>query len=299
MDKVTFRDETHKLRLFLCRVLPKNILFDSLLLQTKYLIVEKKFIRRRTDPFTWKLYKKNQQPNLINDPTLADKISAKKFVHSKGIPVIPTIKEFIEKDDNLCANQILRLLNEHKILILKGSCASGQNYLLNCTSTSHAYVVRCLKNIRSTDYYTISRETVYKGQKSRIYVEKVLEPISDVKDIKFHVFRGEAKFIQLDFDRFDEHTQSWWTTENVPKPVDISVGYKKHNETDILPIPSEIIQLAYSYIKKLNITDDYVRIDFLSQNTNIYFAEFTYFPWGMARCIKPYGSNALFASLMS
>lgn len=133
-----------------------------------------------------------------------------------------------------------------------------------------------LKKALSSNLYWYGREWAYKNVTPRIIAEKYMVDESgyDLKDYKIHNFNGEAKIIQVDFDRFsDHHRRNFYTTDweyrdvQIKCPSDPSVQIAKPKKLD------ELLYLA----QKLSAGHPHVRTDFYSIEDRLYFGEMTFY----------------------
>ena len=66
-----------------------------------------------------------------------------------------------------------------------------------------------------TDYYSLGREWCYKYSRKAIICEELLEDENGQipADYKFFCFNGKVKYIQVDFDRFTNHSRAFYTVD--------------------------------------------------------------------------------------
>ena len=161
--------------------------------------------------------------------------------------------------------------------VLKGTHGSGFNII--CKDKSKMNWDEEFKKMRRwlrTNYYLQNREWVYKDQKPRIICEKYLEEkeVGQLRDYKFHCFNGEPKFIQVDFDRFQNHKKNIYDTNwnlievEFNYPYDNSISIEKPKKFEEMKKLSKILSNDFPYS----------RIDFYYLNHTIIFGEITFFP---------------------
>ena len=161
--------------------------------------------------------------------------------------------------------------------VLKGTHGSGFNII--CKDKSKMNWDEEFKKMRRwlrTNYYLQNREWVYKDQKPRIICEKYLEEkeTGQLRDYKFHCFNGEPKFVQVDFDRFNDHKKNIYDTNwelievEFNYPYDSSITIEKPKKFDEMKNLSKTLSKDFPYS----------RIDFYYLNDTIIFGEITFFP---------------------
>lgn len=165
--------------------------------------------------------------------------------------------------------------------IIKANHGSGTNIIVeNGNYNKDEIIKECKKWLRSP--YGLNKiEWAYQGIERRIIVERLLKDEEGKlpKDYKFFVFHGKCRLIQVDFDRHEKHSQSFYNRQ---------WGYLNLKRTK----PKGKIEKApKNYIKMLEIVEnlgkkfDFVRIDLYSLNNKIFFGEITHYP---AAGIKPF-----------
>jgi hypothetical protein len=125
------------------------------------------------------------------------------------------------------------------------------------------------------NYYNLGREWVYKDIIPRIVCEKYLEPKRDnqLYDYKFFCFSGKVKYIQVDVDRYSNHTRCFYDPKWNKQPfVFNSTLYKKE-----IDIPENLDKMI-SVSEKLSSGIPFVRIDLYSIDDQVIFGEMTFYP---------------------
>ena len=295
MDVVAHRRWGELVRKAIMFVLPHNRLGDMLFIQLKYFFVYREFIKKNSDPFSYKLLRlNNHSTNYFGYEKLADKLLLKDFAESQEIPYIPC--EYVVNGESKADYQnLVDFLNAHadSRFLMKGSLVSGENYFIDGTldfESFKAHFKGCSKNM-----YQSSREIVYKADTNRVYLEKVIADDSNVYDAKIHVFNGKPLFLQVDTNRFSGHLQGYFTIWDQVQRKDMSVGYQAMDEQS-QPPNSEVLKKIRRIIDQLNLKLPYVRIDFLVAENHVYIGELTFYPWGIARRITPQSVNNFWAS---
>jgi hypothetical protein len=127
----------------------------------------------------------------------------------------------------------------------------------------------------SEDYYKKGREWVYKDIDRKIVCEKFIESDDgrDLLDYKFFCFNGKPEFVQVDIDRFSDHTRNIYSTEW--KKQNFSICYPQSNEEVDNPIDfNEMLEI----VKKLAYDQNFIRIDLYTASGKIFFGELTHYP---------------------
>jgi hypothetical protein len=125
----------------------------------------------------------------------------------------------------------------------------------------------------SKEYSPIEGEYWYDRSKSRVIVEKYIESGNrdTLLDYKFFVFHGEVKYIEVDFDRFSNHTRRIFTREwNV---TDIKIKYPLGEKIEKPTMLDDMIEIA----ETLGEDFDFIRVDLYqpNQSEKIIFGELT------------------------
>jgi len=117
----------------------------------------------------------------------------------------------------------------------------------------------------------------YSGSKQRILVEEVLVDQSNQlpKDYKVFVFHGKAKFVQVDYNRFGNHSRAFFTSDW--EKLDLLCIYPMSTITEKRPAELEEI-LGYSETIAKEI--DFLRVDFYITQDGVKFGETTVYPGG-------------------
>lgn len=116
-------------------------------------------------------------------------------------------------------------------------------------------------------------EWSYLNIEPKIIIEEYLEDESgSLRDYKVHCFHGEPQYIQVDSDRFENHTRAFYDLEW--NRCQFGLGFKRSDERVAPPAQlKEMIELS----RKLSNDFPYVRMDYYCANEKLYFGEFTFF----------------------
>jgi hypothetical protein len=204
----------------------------------------------------------------------ADKYSVREYVKEKigSQYLIPLVFKTENYKD----------INEDKLpnypVIIKTTHDSGGTFIIqNKKEFDFKILQNKLKKLLSKNFYYLNREWEYKNIKPRIVVEKFLEDDSKNKqlnDYKIYCFHGKPMFIQTIFDRGIETKEDWHDTNWNPLDSYYFTSNKKYLKKPILL--NEMLNIA----EVLSQDFPYVRVDLYISNSQIYFGELTFRPYG-------------------
>lgn len=204
--------------------------------------------------------------------TMVDKCEAKKYV--AGIigeeHIIPTIAVYDKVEDI----DFDKLPNQ---FVLKWTHDSGG--LVICKDKSKLNVDEARKKLKkgeSSNYFWRTREWSYKNVKPRIIAEQYMEDESgwQLKDYKIFCFNGEPKFIEVDYDRYVGHKLNVYDLDwNF-----IDFYMTSPNDKNIKISKPESLNQMLDYARMLAKDIPFVRVDFYSINSHVYFGELTFHP---------------------
>ena len=204
--------------------------------------------------------------------TLSDKFKVRDFVKTTIgedylIPLIGCYKTLDEIP-------LAQLPNK---FIIKATHGSGWNLICKDKESFDWKLSRAIvEEWLNTNFYWRFREWAYRDIPPRIVVENLLQDKNgDIPtDYKFFCFNGEPKLIQVDFDRYANHTQSFFDVNW--KKLPFKQAYPKNpSKVD----PPENFQQMIEVARKLSIDIPFVRVDLYSLESKIYFGEMTFYPW--------------------
>ena len=203
---------------------------------------------------------------------MVDKIEAKKYVASiiGDKYIIPTLGTWNTVDDidwDSLPNQF----------VIKVTSDSGG--IVVCKDKTKLDIEKAkakLKHGWGKNYYDIRKEYPYKDVKPRIIAEQYMEDESgwQLKDYKIFCFNGEPRFIEVDYDRYVGHKLNVYDLDW--KFVDFYMTSPNDKNVEIAK-PESLSQML-DYARMLAKDIPFVRVDFYSIYTNIYFGELTFFP---------------------
>lgn len=139
----------------------------------------------------------------------------------------------------------------------------------------------------------IRNEYWYSSIKPRVIVEERLrDDEHDVPlDFKFFVFHGEVKYIQVDMDRFSEHSRRLYDREW--NPLEVSLKYPKG---PVISEPEKLDKMV-SVADQLGDEFDFIRVDLYQLNDQrVVFGELTVGPGSGEERFKPVDYDFEFGS---
>lgn len=202
---------------------------------------------------------------------IVDKHEAKNYVEQKvGFKyVIPTYKLYESADE-------INLQEMPERFALKTTHGSGWNQIhLNHNTITTDDLRIYFKKWLSKSYYLYSKEWPYKNVKPRILCEELLfdENNKLPDDYKFFVFNGKVKLVQVDHDRFSDHTRSFYDRKWKKQPF--SIGYRMCDYEIVEPKNfKEMITVAETLAQSFT----FLRVDLYNINGIIKVGELTCFP---------------------
>ena len=211
-----------------------------------------------------KLNYKNEKATIC-----ADKYEVRKYLEDRGYKWL--LNDLIGVYENVDEIDVDKLPNR---FVLKATHGSGWNLIVkNKNNIKWNPWKLIMKSWLKQNFYYYGREWVYKNMKPRIICEKYLEDRNgELLDYKVYCFNGEPKFIQVDVDRFGNHTGNYYDINWNYMPFQ----YDDENSGRIIDKPKNLKEI-------LNISRDlskefpHVRVDFYEVNGNLYFGELTFF----------------------
>jgi hypothetical protein len=240
----------------------------------------------------------HQRVNWKNPQTLAEKMQILKIDPEAKKMWIYTdrhqVREYVKK--SVGGKHLIKLLGVFgnpeainidslpKRFVLKTTHGSGQ--IIICKNKSDLNWQKTKEQLRKwlqTNYYKKFREKSYQLIKPRIICEKYMEDKNgNLFDYKLFCFHGRPRLIQVDLDRYTNHTQNFYTPgwKKIPMARCFPVFKKK------LPKPKYIkkmLQIATILAKPF----PHVRVDLYSVDNKIYFGEMTFTSFAGYPVFKP------------
>ena len=162
--------------------------------------------------------------------------------------------------------------------VIKLNTGSGYNIIVDDKKQiDKEKVIKQLKKWLTEDYFKIKKENQYKNINKKILIEKYIENRDgQLQDFKFYCFNGKIEFIEVDFDRFFDHTMNFyspnWSLLNITKG-----NYQNYSKNFDKPLNFEMMK---DKVEKIAEDFQFARIDFYNVDGKIYFGEITLTPAG-------------------
>jgi hypothetical protein len=137
----------------------------------------------------------------------------------------------------------------------------------------------------------LGTEWGYKNIRPAIMVESFIDDNGSVPvDYKFFCYSGRAEFLKIDFDRFEDHSESFFDRElNLLNLV--GRGIKQYQGKFELPENyKDMVRVAETLSQGI----DFIRVDLYSVAGRIYFGEFTCYHGGGLIRLSPRKFDFLF-----
>ena len=175
-----------------------------------------------------------------------------------------------------------------------------EKFVMKCTHGSGCNIIcedkskldwkkesRKLRRWLKTNYYLAKREVVYQNIKPRIICEKFLvqNDGEELRDYRFFCFKGEPKFITVDFSITDKKKTRRNLYDLEWNLMDEEISYPK--ETEIEVDKPEKLEEMIEISKKLSSGFPHARVDFYYIENKIIFGEITFFHQSGMGKIKP------------
>lgn len=202
---------------------------------------------------------------------MADKYEAKQVLNERlgSDRTVPTAAIFDSPDQ-------IRLDELPDALALKATHGSGWNIINRDKSELDEDEVQSYFRFwLGKSYYRYSKEWAYKHIRPRVICEPLLmDEQGDLPlDYKIFCFGDKARYVQVDFDRFTNHTRSFYDLDW--NKLDFSFGYPMSDKKVARPVPlEEMIEIAETIACGL----PFLRVDFFVHQDNPYVGELTFYP---------------------
>lgn len=220
----------------------------------------------------------------------ADKILVRNYVKEK------IGKEYLNRIIWIGNDLMLaRKIELPKKFVIKINQGSGSNIIVDDISTLNWEKADIqTKEWLKSDHSEYSSEWQYRWINPKILIEEFLEDSNGnvPLDYKFFCFRGIAHMVQIDFDRFKNHTRSFYDREF--KILPFGLKYPR-NFTNISKPKNfnKMIELA----EKLSDGENFIRIDFYDVGKPI-FGEITLHPGAGLEQFEPPNYDEIIGRLM-
>ena len=157
--------------------------------------------------------------------------------------------------------------------VLKATHGAAWNII--CHNKSEFDINKSKKVMNSwlkSNFYELWGEYVYKNVAPRLICEELLsnENEPSLIDYKFHCFHGLPTYIQIDRNRFQNHTLDFYDLEWNRLPF----GLWFPPSSKSIPKPEPLVKMI-ELAKILSAEFNYIRVDFYVVKDKIYFGELT------------------------
>lgn len=181
--------------------------------------------------------------------------------------------------------------------VLKINNGSGYNLIVNDKNKIDIKKTNKLLNKwLKEDYYKIKKEPQYKNVERKIICEKYISDSNgQLMDYKFFCFNGKIEFIEVDFNRFDNHTMNFYDVNW--KLLDLKKG-NYSNYLGEVNKPKNFLKMI-DIVNKLSKQFLFVRVDLYNVDGKIYFGELTFTPAGGVTPFKPLEKDLEYSKLIN
>jgi len=121
------------------------------------------------------------------------------------------------------------------------------------------------------NYYYAGREWNYRPLKPKVIVEPLIFGGTNVEDFKIFCFNGEPRLIQVDIDRYINHTRKFFDVDW--REQDFSILYPR--STAEFPRPASLEKMLAA-ARKLSAPFSFVRVDLYTDNRQVLVGEITH-----------------------
>ena len=216
----------------------------------------------------WWIKKHYRDPRMT---TCADKLAVREYANAK-CPSLRFPEVLFVTDDP--AQIPFQELPEQ--CVIKSNHASGHLIFYDRRGSNRADIIRACKRWLSRPYGESTSEWAYQHIPRRIFGEQRLYDTTNsaLSDYKVFVFNGSAKLIQVDLDRYSNHTRRLYDRDWNDIPV--QYNYRMGRGVPRPPNFSELCRFAECLADEF----PFVRVDFYLIGTEIFLGEMTFYPGG-------------------
>jgi hypothetical protein len=178
-------------------------------------------------------------------------------------------------------------------LVMKANHGSGWVRVVeNKTAVRRDDLVNTAKDWLRRDFTAVGRERAYAHVSRAVYAEELLcgDAGELPPDYKFFVFGGKVRMVQVDRDRFAQHTQVLY--DKHWRLIPGTVAARQGEPVDAPPALGTMIDAA----ERLSASADFVRVDLYAIAGKAYFGELTTSP---NKGLSPFDPPSLDAQLGS
>ena len=247
----------------LIKLVPENRLGDKIYSFVQFILRHKR-IPTKSLIFNDVLYQIKVSEE-ITDP-LRVYVSDKEFVKLY-------IKAVVGEQFSIPTIKILRTLSEVEAYDFPRNCCIKPSHVSGTVilrKNNEPISLEEIKGWFSINHYQVGREANYKALKPKVIVEPLLFGDSNILDYKVFCYKGRPRLIQVDIDRYIDHTRKYFDTDW--NELDFSINYRrcpKHLEK-----PDNFEEML-SVAAKLSEGFSFVRIDLYSDGKTCQVGEIT------------------------
>jgi hypothetical protein len=127
-----------------------------------------------------------------------------------------------------------------------------------------------IKSWFGINYYYAGREWNYQRLKPKVIVEPLIFDSNNIEDFKIFCFNGEPRLIQVDLDRYVDHTRKFFDTDW--NEQDFSILYPRSTAPFARPAS---LDTMLAVARRLSAPFSFVRIDLYSEGDRVLVGEIT------------------------
>lgn len=260
--------------------MPNKVYYLKRIVQACYILAKQKKYSKAIDrEYLSLLYKKNfnRKLNWSNPTCFTEKLQILKLnacnnslkKYSDKIKSNEYVKEILGEEHVASqigiyqhASDITYKILKDKNCVIKCNHDSNSSFIIEKIDYVDYLMLRIILSLLlKSNYHLLARENNYKGIEPRIIIE--IKENNIIKDVKFFVFFGEIKLIQIDDLKRKKRVLN-----------------KIFSETDYynLGISSALMEEMIAATKRIYPVCTFCRIDYMVTENSYYFTEFTFYP---------------------
>jgi len=249
---------------------------------------------RRPTTFNEKVHwiRRYERSSLL--PQLADKVAVRRYVEERlGAGVLTDLIGTWDRPEDIPWATL------PTPCVLKMNWGSGMNlFIWNRSSLDVRAVIRQLEAWRQHNFYWHLREWAYKHIPPVILAERMLQTADGEipADYKLFCFDGVPRLVQVDRDRFTNHTRALYRLPWEFVPVEYTYPVTP-NAAQLPPPPN--LRIMVDYAMTLAAALPFVRADFYDLDHRVVFGELTWYPDAACGSFSPSTYDAEFGQWLS
>lgn len=173
-------------------------------------------------------------------------------------------------------NNINDINKELSNVIVKCNHGSMMNKIFNDKISNNLSALNILDKFMNTDYSSKFGEMQYKNIERKLIVEPLLKNVKDIK-----VYTTSSEILTIQYNDFTSNKRFFYDAYgNYIKDLDlIGNAFTKSNKSEETKDIKDIYKKIIPLVKKIQPLFNFVRIDFLVSNNEIYIGELTFTPF--------------------